>query len=142
MVTLPLDALAEIEGRDATTVVLEATAPEHTAARWVDRGIPQAREYIVPALDTPGPLPALPTVWSDSSIGLLDALAEATACVCDNSTRYALGCVLLKESTGEVVATDGYQLLVQGGFDLPSPFGGVILYTYNARRGSLRWKRV
>jgi precorrin-4 methylase len=23
-----------------------------------------------------------------------------------------------------------------------SPFGGVILYTYNARRGSLRWKRV
>jgi hypothetical protein len=119
IVALPLDALAEIEGRDETSVVLEATAPERTAARWVDRGIPQAREFTAPALDTPGPLPALPTVWSDSSIGLLDALAEATASACDDSTRYALGCVFLKGSTGEVAATDGHQLLVQGGFDLP-----------------------
>jgi hypothetical protein len=119
IVALPIDALAEFEGRDETTVVLEAAAPERTAARWVDRGIPQAREYTVPALDTPGPLPTLPTLWSDVSIGLLDALAEAAACACDNSTRYALGCVLVKGSMGEIVATDGYQILVQGGFDLP-----------------------
>ena len=119
IVALPLDALAEIEGRDETSVVLEATAPERTAARWVDRGIPQTREFTVPALDTPGPLPALPTVWSDVSIGLLDALAETTASACDDSTRYALGCILLKGSTGEIAATDGHQLLVQGGFDLP-----------------------
>jgi hypothetical protein len=119
MVVLPLDALAEIEGRDETAVVLEATAPEHTAVRWVDRGIPQVREFTVPALDTPGPLPALPTVWSDVSIGLLDALAEATASACDDSTRYALGHVLLKGGTGEIAATDGHQLLVQGGYDLP-----------------------
>jgi hypothetical protein len=119
IVALPLDALAEFEGRDETTVVLEATAPERTAARWVDRGIPQTREFTVPALDTPGPLPALPTVWSDVSIGLLDALAEATASACDDSTRYALGCILLKGSAGEIAATDGHQLLVQGGYDLP-----------------------
>ena len=119
IVALPLDALAEFEGRGEESVVLEATAPEHTAVRWADRGIPQAREYTVPALDTPGPLPALPTVWSDRSIGLLDALAEAAASACDDSTRYSLGCVLLKGSTGEIAATDGHQLLIQGGFDLP-----------------------
>ena len=119
MVTLPLDALAEFEGRDETAVALEATAPERTAVRWADRGIPQAREYTVPALDTPGPLPGLPTVWSDSPLGLLDALAEATASACDDSTRYSLGCVLLKGNTGEIAATDGHQFLIQGGFDLP-----------------------
>jgi hypothetical protein len=119
MVVLPLDALAECEGRDEMPIVLEAAAPQRTAARWADRGIPQAREFVVPALDTPGPLPALPTVWSDVSIGLLDALAEATASACDDSTRYALGCVLLRGGTGEIAATDGHQLLVQGGYDLP-----------------------
>ena len=46
-------------------------------------------------------------------------MAEATASSCDDSTRYALGCVLLKGSTGEIVATDGHQLLIQGGYCLP-----------------------
>jgi type I restriction enzyme S subunit len=32
--------------------------------------------------------------------------------------------------------------LFQVAISKASPFGGVILYTYNARRGSLRWKRV
>ena len=121
IVTLPLDALAEFEGRGEESVVLEATAPEHTAVRWADRGIPQTREYTVPALDSPGPLPPPPTAWSDSPLGLLDALAEAAASACDDSTRYSLGCVLLKGSAGEIAASDGHQLLIQGGFRLPWP---------------------
>src|ERR1035437_8764969 len=39
MVVLPLDALSEFEGRGEESVVLEAVAPERTAARWSDRGI-------------------------------------------------------------------------------------------------------
>jgi hypothetical protein len=119
IVVVPLDALAEFEGRDESVVHLETVAPEHTVARWVDRGIPQVREFAVPALDAPGPMPSLPGLWSTVSIGLLDALAEATATACDESTRYALGCVMLKGGAGEVVATDGHQLLVQGGYNLP-----------------------
>jgi hypothetical protein len=120
IVVLPLDALAEFEGRDETAVALEADVPERTTVRWVDRGIPQVREYTTPALDTPGPMPATPRFsWSDISIGLLDALAEASETACDESTRYALGCVLLRGDTGEIAATDGHQLLVQGGFCLP-----------------------
>src|SRR4051794_21335619 len=42
---LPLDALADFEGRDDTAVILEATAPGRTVVRWHDRGIPQARDY-------------------------------------------------------------------------------------------------
>src|SRR4051812_38969647 len=42
---LPLDALADVEGKDDTPVILEATGPGRTMVRWEDRGIPQSREY-------------------------------------------------------------------------------------------------
>src|SRR4051812_20704644 len=38
---LPLDALADFEGRDDTPVTLEAPAAGRTVVRWSDRGIPQ-----------------------------------------------------------------------------------------------------
>src|SRR5207253_3074735 len=57
--------------------------------------------------------------WSTGPIELLDALGVASATACDDSTRYALNGILLKGDGGAVVATDGRQLLVQQGFDLP-----------------------
>jgi hypothetical protein len=120
-IALPLDALAEFEGRDETPVVIEAVAPDKTILRWNDRGIPQTREFEVTALESQDPFSQPPASWSNAPAGLLDALAEATAIACDGSARYALGCVLLKGSRGEIVATDGQQLLVQGGFKLPWP---------------------
>ncbi len=52
---------------------------------------------------------------------LLDALSEATATAGEDSSRYALGCLLIKEGRDgrEVVATDGRQVLIRGGFRLP-----------------------
>ena len=61
-IALPLDALADLEGRDDSPVVLEAVAPDRTVVRWADRGIPQAREYAVPALETLAPFPEPPPV--------------------------------------------------------------------------------
>jgi hypothetical protein len=117
-IALPLDALAEVEGRDGTPVVLEAVAPDRTAVRWEDRGIPQTREYAVPVL---APFPEPPADWQDSPPGLLTALAEASATASDDNTRYALSCLQL-QARGEdhqVIATDGRQLLVQSGFRYP-----------------------
>jgi hypothetical protein len=120
-VLLPLDALSEFEGRDDTPVVIEAVALDKTIVRWVDRGIPQTREYTAPALDTPAPLPGTPMPWTLVPSRLLDALAEASATSVDGSSRYALDCVLIRavDAGHEVVATDGHQFLVQGGFRLP-----------------------
>jgi hypothetical protein len=120
-VALRLDALADFEGRDDTPVELEAVALDRTVARWHDRGIPQSREYEVVPVDRLAPFPELPTEWSDVPPGLLDALAEASAVACHGSTRYALGCIQIRDRDGghQVVATDGCQLLVQGGFTLP-----------------------
>ncbi len=120
MVPLPPDALADFEGHDDTPVSLEAVAPGRTVARWTDRGIPQAREYAVPAVP-PGEFPAMPDAWADAPPGWLDALAEAAATTAEDDTRYALGCLLIKDGRDghEVVATDGRQMLIRGAFRLP-----------------------
>ena len=118
-VALPLDALADLEGRDDANLGLDTAAPGRTVARWTDRGIPQSREYPVPPID-----PAfleLPSSWSEAPATLLDALAEATATAAEDDSRYALSCLSMRGSSGSIAATDGRQALVQGGFDFPWP---------------------
>ncbi|CAN5909094.1 hypothetical protein BH23PLA1_BH23PLA1_42600 [soil metagenome] len=120
-VLLPLDALADFEGKDGATVVLETSAPGRTVARWSDRGIPQIREYAVPALDSLPAFPGPPEGFQSVPAGLLDALAEASATTDSASTRYALDCLQLRGETGEIIATDGRQILIRGGFSFPWP---------------------
>jgi hypothetical protein len=52
---------------------------------------------------------------------LLDTLAEASVTTEEDDKRYALECVQIRERNAahEVVATDGRQLFLQGGFALP-----------------------
>lgn len=118
---LPLDALADIEGPDDAPVTLEALASDRTVARWTDCGIPQTREYPVESVDNLIPFPAVRTAWSDVPGTFCEALAEASATTEDDDKRYALECIQIRERSGahEVVATDGRQLFLQGGFDLP-----------------------
>jgi hypothetical protein len=122
-VVLPLEALADLEGRDEATIALESIAADRTVARWSDRGIPQSREYVVAPVNNPFPEP--PTSWTETTAGLLDALAEATATAADDDTRYALSCLALRGGSGAIAATDGRQALIQGGFSFP--WGGDVL---------------
>ncbi|WP_406696358.1 hypothetical protein V5E97_35735 [Singulisphaera sp. Ch08] len=116
---LPLDALAEFEGRDDSSVVLEALAFDRIVVRWSDHGVPQTREYDVPALDSLKPFPDSPSAWTTLPSGLISTLVEASETASEDSTRYALNCLQLRGGTGEVAATDGQQLLIQGGFTFP-----------------------
>ncbi|MCA1687002.1 MAG: hypothetical protein LC745_13740, partial [Planctomycetia bacterium] len=118
-IALPLDALADFEGKGDTPVVLEVAAPGRTVARWEDRNVPQTREYTVPDLAGLPPFPSPPTSWETSPSDLLDALAEAALTTDEGSTRYSLDSLQLRGDTGEVVATDGRQILIQGGFRFP-----------------------
>src|SRR5437868_2185414 len=47
-ITLPLDALAAIEGRDEGAVILEDGEPGQTVARWEDGGVPQVMAFALP----------------------------------------------------------------------------------------------
>ena len=118
---LPFDALAEVEGRDDSILALDPVAPDRTVARWSDRGNPRVHEYTVPTLDEIAAFPELPAAWSEVPADLIAALAEATATSADDDTRYALSCLLLKSGQDghEVVATDGRQVLIRGGFAFP-----------------------
>ncbi len=120
-VALPLEALAEFEGRDDSVVSLDLVSPERTVVRWSDHGIPRSREFTVPLLPEARTFPDQPTSWSEVPADLITALAEATSTSAEDDTRYALSCLLLKESSQghEVVATDGRQVLIRGGFVFP-----------------------
>ena len=121
IVSLPLEALADFEGRDETPVAIESVGPRAVRARWTDRGVPASREYDVPDIGSPADFPDPPDSWHEAAPALLDALAEASATAGEDSARYALGCIQLRGGRGEVAATDGRQLLVLGGFHFPWP---------------------
>ncbi len=115
-VSLPLDALTDLEGKDEATVALDPVSPDRTVVRWTDRGIPQVREYTVPPVGSHGRFPPLPDALSDLGPGLLDALAEAAATAAEDDSRYALSCLALRGGSGTIAATDGRQVLIRAGF--------------------------
>ena len=61
-VTLPLEALADFEGRDENPVVLESAGPDMVVASWQERGIPRSREYPATPFGTIAPFPDAPRV--------------------------------------------------------------------------------
>ena len=119
LIALPIDALADVEGRDDSPVILEPVGPESTVVRWQDHGIPQVREYTVPPIDATNTFPDPPAKFETAPAELLDALVEASRTCDESSTRYALGCIQLRGDAHQIVATDGRQLLIQGGFSFP-----------------------
>ena len=116
---VPLDALAELEGRDNGPVVLESIEPDRTVIRWEDHGISRTREHPVTPLGKIEPFPDSPVTWTGISADVLRALAEAAATCTEDSARYALDCIQLRGTVHEIVATDGHQLLVRSGFGFP-----------------------
>jgi hypothetical protein len=118
VIALPLDALAELEGRDDSTITLEVIGSNRTIAHWADRGVPQSRAYEVSTSGTIVALPTPPDSWSPAPEGLLGALAEAAVTAGEASPRYALDCIQLG-GDGAIAATDGRQVLIQRSFSFP-----------------------
>ena len=126
VVALPFSKLAELENA-APTIILEQTEPSKGQARW------QGGEGLcVLDFDTSGP-PILPpfseTARNAVSLqpGFLTALDEAAHTASRESVRYATNHILLRGKDGAVIATDGKQLLFQGGFRFPWPDSQFIL---------------
>jgi len=124
-VALPLEAPADVAGRDEGTVTLEAAEPGRTVASWADRGIPRSRAYAVMPVANLAPFPGLPDRFEPIPAAVLEALAEAAATTDADSTRYALGCIALRGGSSDLAATDGRQVLIRGGFRWP--WAGTVL---------------
>ena len=116
---LPIQLLADCEGRKDEPVLLEASGKAHVTGQWRDGNVPQIVKY-----DSPNPpadankFPMPPETFAANPPGLLKALVDASDTTDPDSTRFALGCVQLHPG-GVIGATDGRQLLVQSGFTFP-----------------------
>jgi hypothetical protein len=119
-IAFPATVLAEFEGRAESPVVLEQVAAGKGRARWDDGGVPRSLDFETASdQKDAAAFPETPTSLVPMPEGFLQALEEATRTAAKLSTRYALSRLRLRGQRGELVATDGSQLLVQGGFPFP-----------------------
>lgn len=119
---LPLDALFDVAGNDLATVVLETSAPGRTLATWSVGGIPQVREYAVPACEGGDPFAPLPDAPIPLKAASLEVLAEAAGLAGDAAGRGEPAQIWLRGRTSDVLAAGGGQILVQAEF--PGPWEG------------------
>src|SRR5262245_58011521 len=111
--------LAEFEGRRDDPVELEQVAFGKGQARWTDAGVPRVLDLDTVVPESVPEFPALPKQLVPMPAGFLQALDEAARTTAREAARFALARLQLRGKAGEIVATDGRQLLVQGGFALP-----------------------
>src|SRR5262245_6861951 len=113
------ELLARVEGRDRSSVLLERVDPGKGRARWQEGNLPRSEEFEALFPDASPSFPPLPQRLVTQPATLMIALAEAARTAAQYRVRLALAHVLLAGRLGEVVGTDGRQLLIQGGFELP-----------------------
>ncbi len=113
---LPLEFLADIEGKKDDPVELQASGNDQVTAHWQDGKVPQLVRY--DAKEPTNKFPALPATFATNRPNLLQALHEASETTDPGNGRYAVGCLQLCPD-GTVNATDGRQALIQSGFTFP-----------------------
>src|SRR5262245_58322517 len=110
---LPGEALDDFEGSRDTVVVLEKVSEDAVQARWEDAGLPQVRDYRALDVANLPPFPEPPRKLASPGPGFLDPLHEATRTAAREGARFSVQRVQLRGRSGEVVGTDGRQLLLQ-----------------------------
>jgi hypothetical protein len=115
--TVPLEALAECEGRTGEVAVIPLDA-ERCEVRWSQDGAARSRTHAWHGRAVPD-FPAWPETFTESDPELLAALDRAVQTAATEGIRYALHRLQLRGTKGQVVASDGRQLLLEGGFRFP-----------------------
>lgn len=113
---LPFEFLKDAEGNRNDAVLFDPQT-DSVDVQWVVDGVPQTRTF---PNETPANYAELPEAdFAESSPELLRALSAAAQTCDEGSSRYALSCIQLRGETGEIVATDSHQLLIEAGFEFP-----------------------
>jgi hypothetical protein len=117
-IAFPAALLDGLAGKGAGPVRLEQDGGGKGKASWQEGG--EERSLAFDGLEpVPARFPDCPV--SDPGEGFLEALAECARTAGRDPSRYSLRCVLLRSAAGkgEMVGTDGRQLLRVVGFALP-----------------------
>ncbi len=119
IIAFPASLLAKIEAPSDDLAALEVLNPEQGRAAWHESGTEMNCEFKSSKPAAHQFFPAMPARLTDPGEFFKLALEEAAATASNKITGRPLHRVLLRGKTGEVIATDGRQLLVQGGFKFP-----------------------
>jgi hypothetical protein len=116
---LPFTALADFDGKKDTTIQLTKNG-NSIVASWQEGVVPQNRQYDPPepqrSLKTPTP----PKEMTEQPSTFLKAMQDANdTCAKASEGRYGTTCIQLRGKAGDIIGTDGRQLLRQGGFTFP-----------------------
>jgi hypothetical protein len=111
--------LTEIEGRVDAPVVLEAAGEDRARVGWSEGGVPRLVEFELPGPERVPVPPELPARLRPMPDDFAQVLCEAARTTARASAPSGVTRVQLRGKAGEVVATDGRQLLIQGGVPLP-----------------------
>jgi hypothetical protein len=112
------EALTAIEGTGDDVVRLDQVAPGKGMACWSEGGVPRQAPFATKMAEAMS-FPEVPRKLVSAGEGLLAALSEAVQTAAHDCGRQSLMRLLLRGSAGEIVATDGHQLLVQRGITFP-----------------------
>ena len=117
--SLPLEFLDRCEAKRDDPITLELQPRNLVLVEWTDGGVPQQVHYDAKPATKAAPFPAMPEEFADVDPGLWSALARAKETVDQEASRYALACMQLRGTKGQIVTTDGRQVLFEGGFQFP-----------------------
>jgi hypothetical protein len=120
----PGELLGEFEGSGDTDVVLELEASKGRA-RWEDHGGPKVATFVLVDSEKIPALPPATRRLARMPPTFLRTLDDACRSAGREAGRLGLDRIQLRGKTGQIVATDGRQLLLQGGIRLP--FGADLL---------------
>jgi hypothetical protein len=120
VIAFSAEALATFEGTADDLVTLEEVGSGQGTAQWSDAGVLRTAALVTKGADLLS-FPDGPRKLVPASEGFLVALSDAVQTVARDCARYALTRLRLRGNTGEMIATDGRQLLVHSGLQFPWP---------------------
>ena len=117
-VAVPFARLADLENA-GEVIAIEQTAPSRGRASWQGGEGLRVLDFDTedPSSSAPAPEPSRNGMRLEP--GFLAVLDEAARTASREAVRYATNRILLRGRDGTVVATDGRQLLLQGGYRFP-----------------------
>lgn len=112
-----ITALTDCMGRGNGTVEFKLSKNDKVEIHWEQSGVPHCREH--PLREFPASYPDWPNRDVANDPTLVGALSSAMQIPTGGAGRLSLTHVQLRGKQGDVVATDGRQLLINGGFQFP-----------------------
>ena len=112
---IPYEALTACEGRQDDPVSF-TKRDDTMIVEWSDKGIPQSASFPV---SEPVEMPGRPETLTSIEPRFLAAMANAVATTEKQENRFALDCIRLRGSDGQIAATDSSQALIETGYSFP-----------------------